>query len=183
MARRTSAAHPQTSASLAGAGFSTFAVVVMQRRKRRAGAAAAASAPPEVAALKAAPASPAALGAAPSDVVPPSPVPPLPEVAPARGTPHWTCAITWHFGMRGANFRAMAFGPGVQGREIARSVKVDWPPIVPPAAEPDIVQAARGLARSLVAAGWRPADRGRDWYAQRFVWTRTEEPHSLLTPR
>jgi hypothetical protein len=87
--------------------------------------------------------------------------------------------ITWHSGMRGANFRAMAFGPGVRGREIARSVKVDWPPIVPPPAEPAIVQAARGLARSLVAAGWQPADRGPDWYSQRFVWTGSEEPSAL----
>jgi hypothetical protein len=81
--------------------------------------------------------------------------------------------------MRGASFRAMAFGPEVRGREIARSVKVDWPPIVPPPAEPDIVQAARGLARSLVAAGWQPAERGPDWYSQRFVWARSGEPRPL----
>jgi hypothetical protein len=81
--------------------------------------------------------------------------------------------------MRGANFRALASGPGVSEREIARSVKVDWPPIVPPPAEPDIVQAARGLARSLVAAGWQPADRGPDWYSQRFVWTQSKEPSAL----
>jgi hypothetical protein len=91
----------------------------------------------------------------------------------------WTCAITWHSGMRGANFRAVAVGPGGRGQEIARSVKVDWPPIVPPPAEPDLVQAARGLARSLVAAGWQPADRGPDWYSQRFVWTREDEPGAL----
>jgi hypothetical protein len=42
-----------------------------------------------------------------------------------------------------------------------------------------IVRAARGLARSLVAAGWQPADRGPDWYSQRFVWARSDEPISL----
>lgn len=109
--------------------------------------------------------------------------PPRPEPAPPpRSTvtrSDWTCAITWRSGMRGASFRAMAFGPGVRGREIARSVKVDWPPIVPPPAEPELVQAARSLARSLVAAGWEPADRGPDWYSQRFVWTRSEEPSAL----
>jgi hypothetical protein len=112
---------------------------------------------------------------------PPEPATPD-AVAPASPTvlrSDWTCTITWHSGMRGASFRAMAFGPEVRGREIARSVKVDWPPIVPPPAEPDIVQAARGLARSLVAAGWQPAERGPDWYSQRFVWARSGEPRPL----
>jgi len=98
---------------------------------------------------------------------------------PAVTRSDWTCAITWHSGVRGANFRALASGPGVREREIARSVKVDWPPIVPPPADPDIVRAARGLARSLVAAGWQPSDRGPDWYSQRFVWTRSDEPSPL----
>jgi hypothetical protein len=150
---------------VAGAGLATLALVVMRRRRRRAGA----WAPPEVAPLEEAHPSPA----------PPEVAPSVLEVAPPPVTSDWTCAITWHSGMRGANFRAMAFGPGVQGREIARSVKVDWPPIMPPPAEPDIVQAARGLARSLVAAGWRPADRGSDWYSQRFVWMHSDEPIAL----
>jgi hypothetical protein len=153
-----------------------LALVVMRQRRRRAGA----WAPPEVASLEEAPPSPVPPEAAPSVHHAAEQVSDL--VAPARPAltrSDWTCAITWHSGMRGANFRAVACRPGVRGREIARSVKVDWPPIVPPAAEPDIVQAARGLARSLVAAGWQPADRGPDWYSQRFVWTRSEEPISL----
>jgi hypothetical protein len=116
--------------------------------------------------------------AAPRPVTPRRARPAAP-LRPAVTRSDWTCAITWHSGMRGANFRALASGPGVREREIARSVKVDWPPIVPPPAEPDIVRAARGLARSLVAAGWQPADRGPDWYSQRFVWTRTDEPSAL----
>src|SRR5262245_27563030 len=155
------------------------------RRRRRVWATAGAWAPPEVAPLEEANPSPA-----PPEVAPPGPAAPAPEPpgpTPDAATPprptvlrtDWTCSITWHSGMRGANFRALASGPGVREREIARSVKVDWPPIVPPPAEPDIVQAARGLARSLVAAGWQPADRGPDWYSQRFVWTRSEEPSAL----
>jgi hypothetical protein len=166
LARRTSDAPDHPPAALAGAGLATLAYVVMRRRKRRAGAAAGAWAPPEVA--------PSVLDAPPPDLAPPAPAP---RHSVTRSD--WTCAITWHSGMRGANFRALASGPGVDGREIARSVKVDWPPIVPPPAEPDIVQAARRLAHSLVAAGWQPADRGPDWYSQRFVWTRSEEPNAL----
>jgi hypothetical protein len=130
---------------------------------------------------------PAPTAAAPTAAAAPRPVTPrraraarpAAPLRPAVAHSDWTCAITWHSGMRGANFRALASGPGVREREIARSVKVDWPPIVPPPAEPDIVRAARGLARSLVAAGWQPADRGPDWYSQRFVWTRTDEPSAL----
>jgi hypothetical protein len=161
---------------LAGAGLATLALVVMEMRKRRAGASAGALAPSAAAPLEETRPSPAPPEEAPS-------LPTTPEVAPpARPTvvrADWTCTITWHSRMRGATFRALASGPGVQGREIARSVKVDWPPIVPPAAEPDIVQAARGLARSLVAAGWQPADRGPDWYSQNFVWPRADEPSAL----
>jgi hypothetical protein len=171
LARRISPAHAQPSAALAGAGFATLALVVMRERRRRAGAAAGSWAPPEVAPLEEAHPSPAPPEVAPSG--------PASAERPTVTRSDWTCAITWHSGMRGATFRAMASGPGVRGREIGRSVKVDWPPIVPPPAEPDIVQAARGLARSLVAAGWQPAERGPDWYSQRFVWTRSEEPSAL----
>jgi hypothetical protein len=184
LARRTSTAHAPASASLAGAGFATLALVVMRRRWRRAGVAAGEWEPPEVAPLEEAPPSPAPPEVAPSVRAPAEPASSVSSdlvalARPALTRSDWTCAITWHSGMRGASFRAMAFGPGVPGREIARSVKVDWPPIVPPPAEPDIVQAARSLARSLVAAGWQPADRGPDWYSQRFVWTRSEEPIAL----
>jgi hypothetical protein len=62
---------------------------------------------------------------------------------------------------------------------IARSPKVDHPPLVPPKPDPDLMAAARTLVRALRDAGWQPVSCGNRWYAQRFVWAGEQDPQPL----
>jgi hypothetical protein len=103
------------------------------------------------------------------------------RAAPAAGwRPGATCEIRWRGGIVGPHFRAVMTVPGEsESQVIGRSEKVDWPPILPPAPEPPVVEAARALARDLVAAGWRPQGRGTEWYSQRFAWTGAQAPQPL----
>ena len=124
--------------------------------------------------------SPAAEPAAPISPAPP----PAPRFRPKR-TPipvdAWRCYIAWRAGPRGARFRALAQPPGAAGKrlQIACSVRVDWPPYLPPTPEPELLTPARALAGALVEAGWRPTDCGTSWYSQRFVWPGSEAPEPL----
>jgi hypothetical protein len=100
------------------------------------------------------------------------------SAAPLR--PGATCEIRWRGGIVGPHFRAVMTVPGESGSHlIARSEKVDWPPILPPTPEPRVLEAARALARELVAAGWRPEGRGTEWYSQRFAWTGAQAPQPV----
>jgi hypothetical protein len=107
---------------------------------------------------------------------------PAPAAAQSPSGPHpgATCEIRWRGGIVGPHFRAVMTVPGEPGsRLIARSPMIDWPPILPPAPEPQMVEAARALARALVAAGWRPEGRGDEWYSQRFAWSGARAPQPL----
>jgi hypothetical protein len=118
----------------------------------------------------------------------PPPLPP-PRGAPGRSRPKpvpipddaWSCSIAWRGGPGGARFRALARPPGAEGRrlQIARSVKLDWPPFLPPTPAPELVAPARALIAALIEAGWRPTDRGEMWYSQRFFWPGSEAPEPL----
>jgi hypothetical protein len=95
---------------------------------------------------------------------------------PATG---WACEIVWSATLFGAGFHAKAAAPGQQAFVIARSPKVDHPPLVPPKPDPDLMAAARTLVRALRDAGWQPVSRGDRWYAQRFVWAGEQDPQPL----
>jgi hypothetical protein len=104
---------------------------------------------------------------------------PAPAGQSPRASVAATCEIRWRGGIVGPHFRAIMKVTGESGTQvIARSPKVDWPPILPPTPEPQVVEAARELARDLVAAGWRPEGHGPEWYAQRFAWSGARAPRS-----
>jgi hypothetical protein len=62
---------------------------------------------------------------------------------------------------------------------IAQSPSVSWPPLFPPRPDEDVLAAARDLVKLLRDAGWTPVARGDAWYAQRFVWSRDNDPRPL----
>jgi hypothetical protein len=93
----------------------------------------------------------------------------------------WTCELAWSANLRSAGFHVQATAPGEGPVEVARSHKVSWPPLMPPAPQADLVAAARSVAKALVEAGWTPTSKGSDWYAQRFAWARDGSPPPLGT--
>jgi hypothetical protein len=106
--------------------------------------------------------------------------------APRREVPvppnaKWTCELSWSASLRRAGFHVQATAPGEGTVEVARSRKVSWPPLMPPAPQAELVAAARSVAKALVEAGWTPTTRGSDWYAQRFAWARDGSPPTLGT--
>jgi hypothetical protein len=130
--------------------------------------------------------SPATLGASPA--APAEPPAAAAESLDSRGadadpspaTDMWTCEIAWRCGRRGGVFRGLAREPSAGGAiEVARSIPVAWPKERPPMPSPELGEAMRALSGALIDAGWRPTDSGDDWYAHRFAWTRSEDPHVL----
>jgi hypothetical protein len=108
--------------------------------------------------------------------------PPAPAAAESPPGPRAgaTCEIRWRGGIVGPHFRAVMTVPGESGaQQIARSPRVDWPPILPPTPEPQVVEAARALARELVDAGWQPEGHGDEWYSQRFAWSGAQAPQPI----
>jgi hypothetical protein len=101
--------------------------------------------------------------------------------APVPPRTKWTCELAWSANLLRAGFRAQACAPGARPVEVARSRKVNWPPLIPPTPQADVVAAARSVAKALVEAGWTPTSKGSDWYAQRFAWTRDDAPPTLGT--
>jgi hypothetical protein len=93
----------------------------------------------------------------------------------------WRCEITWRARLRAASFRATAVAPGEKPRLIAESAPLQWPPLLPPAPEPEIVDAARAVQQALIDGGWTPLDVRRAWYACRFDWPHAEAPGMLTT--
>jgi hypothetical protein len=102
------------------------------------------------------------------------------EVPVPAGT-KWTCELAWSASLRRAGFHVQATAPGEGPVEIARSRRVNWPPLMPPAPQADVVAAARSVAKALVEAGWTPTSRGADWYAQQFAWARDGSPPTIGT--
>ena len=87
------------------------------------------------------------------------------------------CDIVWKAGLRGAGFQACATARGERKVFIlARSPKLDWPPLLPPIPSDELAAAAGEVERALIEAGWKPAGRGAAWYARRFAWTSDEPP-------
>ena len=82
-------------------------------------------------------------------------------------------------GSRAAGFQARATAPGKAVRVVATSWPLEWPPLIPPAPEPELVDAARAVAQALVDAGWTSAGRDDAWYAAQFVWTHADAPEVL----
>jgi hypothetical protein len=107
------------------------------------------------------------------------PQPDRSELLAAIAAAQWTCELTWTANLRSAGFRAKATAAGERDREAARSGKLNHPPLVPPAPEPELIRPARAVARALVRAGWTPTTRGDHWYSQRFAWTHDGEPPEL----
>jgi hypothetical protein len=101
--------------------------------------------------------------------------------APVPPGTKWTCELAWSANLRRAAFRVEATAPGETTVEVARSRKLNWPPLMPPTPQADIVAAARSVAKALVEAGWTPTSKGSDWYAQRFAWARDGSPPPLGT--
>ena len=98
--------------------------------------------------------------------------PPEPEAARPRGAiappnPHraWTAVIEWHE----TRFRVTTRPPGEDGRVLAESGPLAWPP-ADPAAVQALSEAAQRLEAGLLSAGWRSLPPGREWYAKRFAW-------------
>jgi hypothetical protein len=103
---------------------------------------------------------------------PPRPLPPTSQVKSG-----WSCEIVWKAGVRGAGFHAYATASGERKQlVVASSPKLEWPPLVPPSANDELVAAAHGLEHALIQAGWTPAGRGTAWYARRFAWTGDAAP-------
>jgi hypothetical protein len=164
-------------------------------------AAATASAAPSPAAAKATPSpapAPTAAAATPSRAptrrtATPAPaaansVRPTSAPAPAATPPRrqapvpsatWKCELAWSASRRGAAFYAQAVAPGEEPLLVASSPRLDWPPTMTPSPDPELVAAARALARALLNAGWTPTTKGSSWYAQRFAWTHDGAPPPL----
>jgi hypothetical protein len=128
-------------------------------------------------------------------LVPPSaeaPEPQAPAAAPARrfarATPWpedaaqlWTCELDWKAGYLKSTFRAMAAGPGGGKREpLGESSPLKWAlNTEPEPPTPALAMRVRGLVEALEAAGWEHIGRGRQWYAQRFLWRGSGEPQPI----
>jgi hypothetical protein len=94
------------------------------------------------------------------------------------------CEIEWHAGYVNSRFEAVVHRPNRRrGRAVGASGAFKWLLM----GEPDPASAEHrtelhGLASALAAAGWEPAGRGADWYAERFVWRREDEPPERVEP-
>ena len=107
-----------------------------------------------------------------TEAEPPRPLPATPGLDSG-----WTCEIVWKAGLRGAGFHAHATASGERKHlVVARSPKLEWPPLLPPSPDDELVAAADGVERALIASGWKPAGRGTAWYARRFAWTSDAPP-------
>jgi hypothetical protein len=92
-----------------------------------------------------------------------APVPPRPDRP-------WSAELAWRETDAGARFAVVASMNGPESAiTLAQTGPLDWPP-----SGPDDVQAlsdaAVALERSLLRAGWAPAEPGDAWYAKRFAW-------------
>jgi hypothetical protein len=96
--------------------------------------------------------------------------------------PGWTCEIGWRASLRGAAFLAVATSAEEPDRVLARSAKVDSPPLLPPDPVPELVAALDALERSLLEAGWTASGCGPSWYARRFSWSHPGAPEPLGAP-
>jgi hypothetical protein len=96
----------------------------------------------------------------------------------------WTCEIAWKAGYRKSSFRAMAGPPGADKRRpFGDSPSVRWSLMSEPEPPtPELAIRVRALVQALEAAGWEHIGRGRDWYAQRFVWRGSGEPQPVDIP-
>jgi hypothetical protein len=82
----------------------------------------------------------------------------------------WTAEIEWGRADGQAGFRASAWqGASADPVLLAESPPLDWPPSGPDSVAA-LTSAVRMLEASLLAAGWRPLDPGRAWYAKRLAW-------------
>jgi hypothetical protein len=170
--------------SLIGAAFAVGLFIGARRRRvPESGSRSAPAAPPPVEAAHVAAAAPVATSPPPPAAPPEPPAPRTRRFRPRRPIPDgaWSCDITWRNGLRGPQFRAIARVPGTEGRrtQIARSPTIDWPPILPATADPELVRYVRALVGALMQAGWQATDRGEPWYSQRFVWEGSEAPEPL----
>ena len=96
--------------------------------------------------------------------------PPLPLPATPAVESEWTCEIVWRAGLRGAGFHARATACGERKQlVVARSPKLEWPPLLAPSPSGELLAAVDGVERALIASGWKPAGRGTAWYARRFA--------------
>ena len=104
--------------------------------------------------------------------------PPRPPPAAPGLNSGWTCEIVWRAGLRGAGFHAHARTASGERKHlvVARSPKLEWPPLLPPSPNDELVAAADGVECALIASGWKPAGRGTAWYARRFAWTSDAPP-------
>jgi hypothetical protein len=104
---------------------------------------------------------------------------PLGEITPARAAPGWRCELTWHAGLRGARFQAVATNADAAPRVIAESSKLEAIPFLPPEPNAEMVAAARAVLAALIHAGWQPDGRGDTWYARRLSWPAGEAPEPV----
>jgi hypothetical protein len=92
-----------------------------------------------------------------------APVPPRPDRP-------WSAELAWRETDAGARFAVVASMNGPETAiTLVQTGPLDWPP-----SGPDDVRAlsdaAIALERSLLHAGWTPAEPGDAWYAKRFAW-------------
>jgi hypothetical protein len=122
---------------------------------------------------------PAPRAHAPAPAQPPRPATPrFRRVAwPAGAENGWRCEVASHFGVRHADFRALALAPGKR-RPIAFA---RTPSYTRPGWGSELsFQEQSAMVDELVAtlrrAGWEHVGVGREWFAARFVWTGSEAP-------
>jgi hypothetical protein len=94
----------------------------------------------------------------------------------------WSCEIAWKPGYVRSCFRAMAAPPGAKRRQsIGESAPLKWTMMMEPEPPtPELVEAVRGLAAAIEAAGWERMDTPEEpWYALRFLWRRPGWPQRV----
>jgi hypothetical protein len=96
----------------------------------------------------------------------------------------WTAEIQWCPTGDDPRFRVVAQSPPEHARRVvAESRRLEWPPADVRSVEA-VAAAVDRLGELVIAAGWRPLERGEAWYAKRFAWTPVEAPphQSRLSP-
>jgi hypothetical protein len=97
----------------------------------------------------------------------------------------WRCEIEWHAGSVYSRFHAAAYPPGAkQARAVigVSSGLESLPNGRPDPQAPRCRAEVRALAAALEAGGWKPAGRGAEWFAARFVWQGEGAPPDRVDP-
>jgi hypothetical protein len=103
---------------------------------------------------------------------------------PADAEDLWRCEIKWQPGYVNSRFAAVTSEPeGRRGVTVGRSEALKWLFMADPSPRaPEQREEVMRMDERLLAAGWEPAGRGRDWYGLRYVWRHDGPPPLELDP-